>query len=370
MRILFITATYLPTVNGVAYQIEILKKALEKLGHKVFVLAPSFPGHTDKDKNVIRYPSIPNPISKKYPVGLPLITPTFFKKIRPDIIHVHHPSFIGQSAAMLAESLKIPLVFTAHTNYQKYLHLYFPYGKRITSQIIKSSLKNLSKKCFRVVCPSGRIKKEFERNGIKNTTLIQNSIEEEFFRKPARKTYKIPTLVYTGRIDKEKDPFFLIQIAKELKKLLPNFKLIIIGDGQLLDSLEEKIFLENLGENINLTGDVSRKFLSDIYKGCHIFVTPSVTEVMPLSIIEAMASGLPVIALKRSGLEDLVIHNQTGFLLPKNPKAIAKKIASLFENQGELKNLSKHSYIHALNFSVENKSKELERLYKKAISGN
>lgn len=370
MRILFITATYLPTVNGVSYQISILKQGLEKLGNKVFVLAPSFPGYTDLDKCVIRYPSLPNPFIKKYPLGIPYISLRKIRKIKPDIVHTHHPSIIGQAAGVLSDTLNIPLFFTAHTQYEKYLHEYFPQGKKITSRLLKSSLRNLSQKCHTIICPSVNTKKRFEKMGIKNSVIIHNSIETEFFHKPIKKDYKIPTLVYTGRIDKEKNPLFLVKIAKELKKLLSNFHLLILGDGALLNDLTQKIYDEKLQDNILVAGDIARNLLPSIYKSCHLFITPSLTEVMPLSIIEAMASGLPIIALKKSELEDVVINNKTGFLLPKDTKIISKKISYLFKNPKVLNSLVNKTYKHSLNFSVMSKAKELDKLYLEAISGN
>ena len=89
---------------------------------------------------------------------------------------------------------------------------------------------------------------------------------------------------------------------------------------------------------------------------------------MPLSIIEAMASGLPILALEKSELEDVVIDGKTGFLLQKDTRIIAKKINYLFKNPKLLNNLAQEAYKHSLKFSVKVKSKELEKLYKKSIS--
>lgn len=367
MRILFVTASYLPTINGVSYQISILKQGLEKLGHKVFVLAPSFPGYKDIDRSIIRYPSLPNPIVKKYPVGLPLLSSKNIKKIRPDIIHTHHPSIIGQFASLLATQLNVPLFFTAHTQYEKYLHLYFPHGKKITSKILNSGLKGLAEKCFAVVCPSINIQTKLKKNGIKNTIVIHNSIEENFFRRPGKKIYKTPALLFVGRLDKEKDPMFLIAIAKEFKKKSPNFKLLILGEGLLSEKMQHKIIKENLQQNVILAGDVPRTILPNIFRTSHIFITPSTTEVMPLSVLEAMAYGLPIITLENSGLQEIVVDGKTGYFLQKNAMQISNKIHQLFKNPEELQTLSKNAYTHALKFSVALKSKELEKLYKTAL---
>ena len=368
MRILFITASYLPVTNGVTYHISSIKKALEKLGHKIYVLAPSFPGYKDNEKGVIRFPSFPNPIIKSYPVGIPIVAVSKIKKLKPDIIHTHHPFYIGQYASQLAEKLSVPLFFTAHTQYEKYLNYYFPQGYKLTSRLVVRDIVKLAKKCNKIICPSQNTKSRIEQMDIKNTALIHNGVENTFFNKPKKKSVKQPTLVFTGRLEKEKNPLFLIKVAGELVKTIPNFKLIVIGSGSLFNQFQERLFHFKLSENVIVTGEVARSLLPDIYKAAHLFITPSISEVMPLSIIEAAASGLPVIALKNSNLEDLVINEKTGCILNSNPRIIAEKIANIFSNEKLLSRLSNNSFKHSQNFSVDKTAEKLLELYKKAVS--
>ncbi|OGM08493.1 hypothetical protein A2159_02710 [Candidatus Woesebacteria bacterium RBG_13_34_9] len=363
MKILFITATYLPTINGVSYQINILKKALEKKGHVVFILAPSFPGFSDREKNIIRFPSIPNPLVKQYPIGIPLVPIKRIKKINPDVVHTHHPFIFGQFGKTISEKLSIPLFFTAHTQYGQYLDYYLPIGKEFTSKLLTKNLKDLSKKCFKVICPSKQSQEKMNSLGIKNTIIINNSIEDDFFRKPSKKNLLQPTIVFTGRLEKEKNLFFLIKICKELKKLMPNFRMLIIGYGSLMDSLHNKIRKYQLEANVLLTGEVNRQLLPDIYKGSHLFLTTSISEVMPLTIIESLSNGVPIIALEKSGLEEIVINGKTGYLIKANQRLIAEKISELFSKPKLLKKLSENAYKHAVNFSVSNKVSELEKIY-------
>ena len=370
MRILFITASYLPVSNGISYHISSVKKALGGLGHKVYILAPSFPGYKDVEKGVIRYPSFPNPVIKSYPLGIPLVALSKIKKVKPDIVHTHHPFIIGQYAAKIAEKFSVPLFFTAHTQYEKYLNYYFPQGYKLTSKIIVRDIVKLAKKCNKIICPSQNTKSRIEQMGIKNTALIHNGIENSFFNKPKKKSIKQPALVFTGRLEKEKNPLFLIKVARELVKIIPNFKLIVIGSGSLFNQFQEKLFYYKLSENVIVTGEVARSLLPDIYKSAHLFITPSISEVMPLSIIEAAASGLPIIALKNSNLEDLVINEKTGYILDSNPRTIAEKIAGIFSNEKLLSRLSNNSFKHSQNFSVDKTAEKLLELYGESISGN
>ena len=365
MRILFVTATYLPTVNGVTYHISSTASALRKMGHKVIIFAPSFPGYQDSDKDVIRYPSLPNPFVKNYPLGIPLILSKKIEKLKPDIIHTHHPLIIGQYASQLAEKLSLPLYFTAHTQYEQYLNYYFPKGYNLTSKILIRNLINISKSCRKVICPSEKTKQRLQKYHIENCVVIYNGIEKSFFVKPKKKNLDQPTLVYTGRIEKEKNPLFLIKIARELKKILPNFRLIILGSGSQLNILNQKIFKYKLMENVLLAGEVNRNILPDIYKSAHLFVTASKSEVMPLSVIEALASGLPILVLNNSGLDEIVKDGKNGFILRESPKLFAEKINFIFSSPQTIYKLSENAYKTAQEFSCEKTARKMIELYSK-----
>ena len=363
MHILFTTASYLPTANGVTYHISSTADALRKLGHKVYILAPSFPGYKDQYKDVIRYPSLPNPFIKNYPMGIPFLPTKKIKKLKIDIVHTHHPLIIGQAASQIADRLGKPLFFTAHTQYEQYLNYYFPKGYDATSKILIRDLVKISKKSKKVICPSSNTEKRLIKHGIKNTIIVNNGVEDFFFNKPQEKPFHPLTLAYTGRLDREKNPLELIKIARELKKLIPNFKFWILGSGLLFQKMQDQTFKLGLENNITFTGVVDRKLIPEIYKSVHLFITPSLSEVMPISILEAMASGIPTISLKGSGLEELTIDNQSGYIRERNPKKIAEKISEIAKNKENYYSLSQKTYEYALSFSAKNTAQKLFDLY-------
>jgi 1,2-diacylglycerol 3-alpha-glucosyltransferase len=363
MRILFITATYLPTINGVTHHISSTAEAMRKLGHEVYIFAPSFPGYQDKDKYVIRYPSFPNPLIKNYPVGIPFVSIKKIKKLDIDIVHTHHPSIIGQVAFQIAEKLEKPLFFTAHTQYEQYLNYYFPHGYDFTSKILINDLKKISRCSKKVICPSINTQIRLNKHGIENTIVINNGIEENFFVNPSNKPLTIPTLVYTGRIDREKNPFELLKIAVKLKRMIPNFRFIILGSGLLHQKMIDMALKLKLDKNVIFTGNVEREVIPEIYKSAHLFLTTSVSEVMPISILEAMASGLPTIALEKSGLEEIVIEGKTGYLCINNPRKIAEKINEIISNPKNYANLSSSTYEYSKNFTAQKTAEKLCALY-------
>lgn len=362
MRILFLTASYLPTINGVSIHIRDLKKTLQKMGHKVFVLAPTFPGYQDIEKNIIRYPSLPNPFAQNYPLGIPIIRIDKIKKIKPDIIHTHHPLIIGKFASYLSQKLSVPLFFTAHTRYDQYLNYYFPHGYQITSKVIIKDLKNLSQKCKKIICPSPETEKRLNKIGINNTRVVFNGVDTKIFN-PGLNQTKIPTLVFTGRLEREKNPTYLIKIAKNLKERNFNFKMLIIGDGKLLPEISKLIFKNKLENNITLGGKINQEVLPSIYQSANLFITPSKSEVMPLSLLEALACGLPVICLEKSNLESLIINKKNGLLLKDNPKTVAEAIIDLFKERELLEKMSHEARKTALKYSVEKNAKEIIKTY-------
>lgn len=367
MRILFITATYSPSINGVAYQIQILKRAMENLGHQVMVMAPMFPGFKDSEKLVVRYPSFPNPFAKSHPIGIPMFNKTALEKFSPQIIHTHHPLIVGKLAALLAEKYQTPLFFTAHTNYQQYLHHYFPYGLEYTSKLLSGDINGLAKKCHTVICPSPETQKRFIRAGITNTLIIPNCIEKGVFKPKNNSAGSSLVLIFTGRIEKEKNPLMLIEISHDLKKIVHDFKLYIAGTGSMLQQISQLINKYHLQENIYLLGDIPRLLLPGLYHNANLFITTSTSEVMPLSIIEALSCGLPVVALKNSNLESLITHDKNGLILSPSSRLIAKQVLKLFHDPEKMVRLSKNAVAESKKYMADNIAAKLISLYSSAL---
>ena len=363
MNILFATATYYPTVNGVSFYLKGLKKELEKQGHKVYILAPSFPGFVDTEKNILRYPSLPNPLIRKYPLGVPIYPTSKLKKLNLNVVHTQHPLVIGKFAASAAEKLGVPLFFTAHTNYEQYLNYYFPKGYFLASKFILNDIKNLVAKCQTVICPSAETQTRLQNHGVKNTTLMLNSIDTQVFspiKKPKSENFRI---IYVGRIEKEKNPLLLIDVARELKKRKFRFEMLIVGTGNLWAKLSQRISKLKLEDEVKLGGEVPNQVLPILYNSADIFFTPSTSEVMPITILESLACGVPVVVLKNSNLESIITNNINGVVVSVKAGVIADEIIKLERDKKLLNKMSKNARLEALKHSVTTYAKDLIRLY-------
>src|SRR3989344_1200220 len=150
MKILFTTATYYPSVNGVAISIANSKKELERKGHTVAVLAPDNPKKNGDEKNILRYSSMSNPFNSDYPLPLMPGLKVLFKLAEYktfDVVHCHHPFNVGYFSRLLAQQYHAPLVFSYHTRYDIYANHYLKFlPKFMKNYLIEKSIKNFCRK--------------------------------------------------------------------------------------------------------------------------------------------------------------------------------------------------------------------------------
>lgn len=342
MRILFLTACYLPTVNGVSYHISLTKSELEKRGHRITILAPKF----KKDRpNVIEYPAVCTPFAPTYPIGIPTISQKDILDINPDVIHTHHPFLVGNLGIKLSTRLNRPLFFTAHTQYITYSNLHTP----IFSPLISGHLVHLAKHCQKIICPSPESKQSFNQLGILNTKIIFNGIETDLFV-PTKHHNPIPKILFVGRLEKEKNIDLLVQVIHELSRSNFPHQFRIVGSGSLMSKLKT-------------LGQLDRKDLIQEYQNADLFFTPSTSEVMPLTVIEAMSCGTPIICINNAKLNSLVHPGINGIEINPNPKEIASQIIALLKNHSQLNKFSLNARQHALKFSIEKSVTNLLKTY-------
>jgi 1,2-diacylglycerol 3-alpha-glucosyltransferase len=158
-RIAFFTNYYLPVVNGVVKSVESFRDELSRQGHNVFVFAQADDDYEDEAPFIFRYPSLNLPTQIKVPAVIPVspFVDRLLPKLKPDVIHAHHPILLGQTAATKADELDLPLVFTFHTQYREYTH-YLPLPQEVIQEFLKDAvqswLQDYMRKCQHIVIPS------------------------------------------------------------------------------------------------------------------------------------------------------------------------------------------------------------------------
>ena len=369
MRIGIFSDTYLPYISGLVTSELMLKKALEDMGHEVFIVTANlenFKYINDKKNKVIKISGLPVGIYDARLTGIYSISAiSEIKKWKLDIIHSQTEFGIGTFARIVAKQLNIPLVHTYHTMYEDYIY-YLTKGH--FDKPSKKLVEYLTRfYCDTTVCelivPSRKIYNLFinKYKVNKKINIIGTGIDvDKFDKKRFEKTdiaklkqqYGISdndfVIGSVSRIAKEKSIDRIINTFKDVLKKIPNAKLLIVGDGPDKEELMDLVKSLDLEECVIFTGKVELKNIPIYYQLMDVFVTFSVTETQGLTVIEAMASGLPVLAIKDDSFIDSVKHNKNGFLFNKDEEYI-DYVYKLYSD----KNLYKKQSLNSIELSKD-----------------
>lgn len=381
MHIAFFTNTYLPIVSGVVRSVESFREALTKQGHNVFIFAQSNEDYEDKEPFIFRYPSLPLPIQADVSAVIPVspFVEQLLPFLKPDVIHTHHPFLLGQTAARRAEEFSIPLVFTFHTQYTEYTH-YFPLPQEAIQEFLKDAVQNWLKefmhRCQHIVIPSESMKEILiTKYGLRDLfTVIPTGLNLEPYRHADGKALRSregwqddKVLVSTGRLAMEKNWPTLLQAARKVHQVHPDMRLVVIGDGPEKSVLEEQAAELGIAERITFTGALPFEDVAAYLKAADLFVFASVTETQGLVTMEAMAAGLPVVAVDASGTRDIVENGKQGFLVPDDPDALADSINRMLEHPEKMKKFQRSALKKAKTFDMKDCAKQLVKVYEQAI---
>jgi len=369
MRIAIFSDTFPPAVNGVSHAAYLMAKNLTDAGHEVAVFAA-----TKKLKNrpdiaankfkVYRLPSLPALVYKGERLALPLgLCLYYLRKFKPDIIHTHTLFGAGMEAVLAAKILKIPLVGTHHTFYDHYLKhvkLNFNWMKKLSWKMTAGYYN----RCNLVFSPSKALAETLIDKGLKcSIAILQNTIDTDLFKpadlekkEKAKKRFGVQTrsVCYMGRLSYEKSVNQIIRAFALMRKQAPELNLMLIGDGPERKILEK--LADDLGvrKQIIFTGMIFKNDLVEALRANEVFLSASKTENMPLSVLEVMATGLPIILVREKGLAQLVQENINGFFAKTDdPSDMADKTLKLLNDEELLKKLSQGSRQMAMEYSPQ-----------------
>ncbi len=337
MRIGMMADNYKPYVSGITNYIALNKRYLEKAGHDVYVFTFSEPDHEDDDPRVIRSP------------GLPLADTGFYLSLRysreakkllqtMDVVHVHHPFLSGRLALHYCRPLRIPIVFTNHTRYDLYAQAYLPMlPEEVSEGLLQAYMPSFCEAVDLVISPSPGMEKILRQLEVKtHIEIVPNGVELQryFEAEPlSRAEHGFAEsdilLIYSGRLGPEKNLEFLLQAFGGVAQALENVFLLVLGDGPIKQELEEYARDIGIARRVHFTGLVPYDKIPGYLAMCNAFVTASVTEVHPLSVVEAMGAGLPVMGIHSPGVGDSVQDGISGFLSTEDLPAFTAKLTRL-----------------------------------------
>ena len=390
MRVGIFTESYPPLVNGVSTSILMLEHALTKLGHEVFIITVSDNKKDyvlENNGHILRLPSVnlANCYDYKMTSVYPIKAVNMIKKMNLDVIHSNVEFTVGIFARVVSEQLSIPLVHTYHTNWEDYTH-YITKNKKILDDICKKLLKYLmvffeDKTVTELIVPSNKIYNLFKDKYkfTKNIHIIQTGIETSKFYKEKFNLKDINSLkkklgikkkdfvvMTVSRLAKEKSVDRIINNHKELVKKYSNMKLLIVGDGPDIDKLKDEAKSLGVSDSVIFTGKVPLSDIPIYYQLGNVFVTASKSETQGLTVVEAISSSLPIVAVKDDSFVNSVIEDFNGFVFTDDEKYI-NSISKLYEDKDLYNRLSNQSRLLSEDFSSEYFALKVLKVYETAI---
>ncbi len=382
MKIGIFTDSYKPYTSGVVTSINTFKEELGRLGHKVYIFAPNYPNYEEEERHVYRYYSLPAPTNPDYSLAIPVYPGmrNLLSRLELDVIHVHSPFTMGRVGLHYAKRYGLPLLFTYHTLYDEYVH-YVPVAQDLARDVTIKYSSYFCNQCNHIIAPSAEVANRLRYYRVKTpVTIIPTGVPLHRFEQGdpgwLRQHYNIPTqnkiLLFVGRLTKEKNLEFLIDAFARIKASHPETTLVLTAQGPLEDDLKKQVV--NLGlsleKDIVFTGALPFDTLVNVYFSADLFVFSSVTETQGLVLIEAMAAGLPVVAVRANGVNDMVDHDINGKLTACEVDEFARAVGELLSDPILYAEYKQNALLKANKLSAANMARKLETVYEISLVRN
>ncbi len=379
MRIGMLADIYKPHVSGVTNFIDLNKTYLEKAGHEVFIFTFGDENYPDQEAHVIRSQGLPVIDTGLY-LSLSYKPQARQLLFSMDVVHVHHPFMSGTLALRYCRPRGIPIIFTNHTRYDLYAQAYMPILPDIVGEtIIQAYLPQFCRSCDLVIAPSEGLRQVLLRLGVDAPMeVVPNGVNLEPFSKITRLEDRSlqgfspeqVILAYVGRLGPEKNLPFLLRSFAGTAAAFDTVHLLMIGDGPERDNLQDLVHNMGIDEKVHFAGMVPYKELPGYLASADGFVTASVTEVHPLSVIEAMAAGLPVLGINSPGVGDTIEDGVTGFLASDDLAAFTAKMVHLVMDRDLRARLGDQARQAAKAYDIKRTTQLMLERYTRVVKGS
>ena len=392
MRIAIFSDNFYPELGGVSDSIITLAKELGSHGHRVRFYVPRYSRANYRKVGIAK----PKEIQLGERVGITrfwslpfrigtgqgrFVIPVGFRSIQikmfdPDIIHSQLFFGTGLEALFSGKILGKPVVGTNHTVIKEFLR-YSPIKAKWFLDLVPRYVNWYYGKCDLTTAPASSVIDDMRRVGfVGKTRIISNPIENEVFspllaseRKKLAHVWKLaqPLIVYAGRLAPEKKVDILFHALARTVKKIPRLRLAIAGHGRSEGDLRRLAKNLDITEHVKFLGTISKEKLNEIYNLANLFVTASTSEVQPLTVMQAMASGIPSLAVKAGGLAELITEGVGSLVDPDDPEVFSKALEALLKNSAKLKILGREALAQSSRFSPHAVATEWEKTYREII---
>ncbi|MDO8348420.1 MAG: glycosyltransferase [Rugosibacter sp.] len=382
LSILMLSDVYFPRINGVSTSIQTFRNALHSHEVHLTIVAPDYPGHSESDGGVLRIPSRQVPLDPEdrlmtraglAAVGRRIASTDF------SLIHVQTPFAAHYAGIKLARRHGVPVIATYHTHFEEYLFHYLPFLPRSALRgVARRSARTQCNSLDAIVVPSQPMAQKLRDYGVTTPLhVIPTGLpESQFVRGDGarfRAEHKIgpdrKIALFVGRAAFEKNIDFLIDVVSHAHRQHPDLLLVIAGEGPALPALRRKTRLAGLTNHVRFVGYLPRDTgLRDCYAAADVFTFASLTETQGLVLLEAMAIGLPVLAIPALGAAEIVSPQRGALAAADTPQDFANQLVDLLDHPEQLDVMGQQGIAFARTWDAATQAARLAALYREIIA--
>ena len=369
LKIAVVTETYPPEINGVAKTIGKMVQDLRNQGHFIQLFRPHQKSNVSQKTLVnsedISLPGIKIPVYRDLRFGLPAtrVLENVWRSQPPDLVHVVTEGPLGWSAIRAARRLGLPVISDYHTNSQAYSR-YYHLG--IFQNLVTKYLRSFHNRTDSTLAPTRELKQTLTEQGYQNVAIVGRGIDTDLFsfrkrdnllRRSWGLTENDSAVLYVGRLAPEKNIQLVLDAFQHMHAKDPALRLVLVGDGP------SRPRLEHTYPHVIFTGMQRGEALARHYASGDIFLFPSITETFGNVILEAMASGLAIVAFDYAAAREYLRHNESAFLAPyDNQLEFVKLACSLARCRNTIERLRRSAQEAAKTCTWDNSISQLEHI--------
>lgn len=376
MRILMVSDVYFPRVNGVSTSIETFRRTLADEGIEVRLVVPRY-GDEPDEAGVVRVAGRPVPGDREDRlVGWRAMHRAVLEAARDcDLIHIQTPFVAHYAGLKAARRLGRPVVATYHTLFEEYLHHYAPW---LPADWLKRQARAFSRRQCNaldaVIVPSSAMRERLTGYGVSvPLQVLPTGIPMRQFAAGDGPAFRYrhgilstrPVALFVGRVAHEKNIGFLLDALGHARRSRPDLLLVVAGEGPAMPDLKARVKALGLRDAVEFIGYLDRRSeLPGCYAAADVFVFASRTETQGLVLLEAMAAGLPVIALADMGTTDILAPGRGAISPPAEPQAFGEALADFLNRPSAWRHLRREAPTYAAEWSDAAMAARLAVLYR------
>ncbi|WP_430390539.1 glycosyltransferase family 4 protein [Dyella sp. 20L07] len=375
MRIGIVSETYPPEINGVALTVHSLAAGLASQGHTVDLIRPRQQQPFEDEPGIVtlevRGASLP-----RYPglrFGLPAggSLRQRWKRLRPDAIYVATEGPLGWSAVRAAKALGIPTATGFHTRFDTYAD---HYGVGFLTPVVRGYLRRFHRRAAATLVPTEALAAELSTLGVDTARLLRRAVDTQLFH-PRHRSAELraswgvdgntPTVLYVGRIAPEKNLDLAVRTFRAIQQHVPKARYVWVGDGPA------RAALQAANPDFIFAGMQRGEALAQHYASADLFPFPSLSETFGNVILEALASGLPVVAYEEGAAREHLHTGHNGYRIDiGNEKAFVESATMLAGNASLIRHMGRAAHTSIANLSPDAVIREFENLLRELAQEN